>query len=579
MVKSSFARKSRAITRFLVLIVALLALNYVARFIFFRIDLTEDSRYTLTEASKRVMRNLDNHLYIEIYLDGEMPIEMKKLRATIKETLDELKVYAGSRLRYEFVDIAKEVAPQDLERVYFDLRNSGLSPIIVSANAADGSRSEWTLFPGAKIFYTQSDSLGVFEREVSVNFLENSSDANSDESLLIAQQNVETALAGAIARIVRKEIPRIAFVQGHGELDEYEVGDICKALDGYARPEQVTIDGNMNALAGYSLVIVAKPTQPWSDDDKIVLDQYLMRGGRVAWFVDAVDVHHDSLARGEFTFALACNHGLDESLFKYGVRLNPDVISDLQSAFLLVNVAPDGQPTDFKLAPWTYYPLLMPSGEHPITKGLNLIESKYPSSVDMVGRDTATRKEVLLYSSEYSRTQSVPAMLSLAQTKERPDPEAYRQQFVPIAMLLEGSFSSAYINRPLQQYNHGIPFDFKAKSEPAKMIVVADGDIIRNEVVRRSDGTRILPLGFNRSMNIQFGNRNFVKNCIFYLLDDDNTMQIRQREWTLRMLDKTKIYPQRTYWVSLNTALPLLLTLLTGLFFIGWRKRKFAKRK
>ena len=576
MVKS----KTRAIVYFLLLVGSLFVLNYAARFVFFRIDLTEDGRYTLTDASKRVMRNLENNVFVEIYLDGEMPIEMKKLRTSIKETLDELKVYGGSKLHYTFINIAKEVAPKDLERAQFMLVESGLSPIIVSENAADGSRSEWTLFPGAKIFYPNFDSLGnVLEpREIAVNFLENNSDINSDESLLIAQQNVESILVRAIASIVQKKIPRIAFVQGHGELDEYEVGDICKALDGYAIPEQVTINGNINALNAYSLVIVAKPMQPWSDDDKIVLDQYIMRGGRVAWFVDAVEVAHDSLSRGEYTFALACNHGLDEMLFKYGVRLNPTVISDLRCAYLPVNTALAGQEANFKLAPWTYYPLLTPSPQFTITKGLNLVESKYPSTIDVVGRDYTVVRHVLLQSSEYSRTQAVPLLISLSQTKDRPNPEVYQQQYLHAAVLLEGEFSSAYLNRPLQNYNHQRPFEFKQKSEPTKMIVVADGDIIRNDVVHRAEGTRIVPLGFNRYMNVQFGNRSFVRNCIFYLLDEDNIIQILEYEWTLRMLDKTKIYPERNYWVTLNTALPLLLTLFAGAFFIWLRKRKYAKR-
>ncbi len=505
-----------------------------------------------------------------------MPVEMKKLRTTIKETMDELKVYSHSHLQYEFVNISETTDPRDLNDVYVSLRERGLSPIMLQENAADGSRSERILFPGAIVSYTLATPAGVDTREAAVNFLQDNADTNSDESLLIAQQNVETALVNTIARIVKRELPRIAFVEGHGELDEYETGDISKELASIAHLDRVTINGEINALDDYAVVIIAKPTQPWPNDDKIAIDQYLMNGGRVAWFIDAVNVHHDSLTRSENTFALACQHGLDDQLFKYGVRINPNVVSDLLCAYLPVNIAPVGQTADFKLAPWTYYPLLIPPADHAITRGLNLIESKYPSTIDTVGKqDGRVHKQILLHSSENSRMQGIPALISLLQSKQRPDPAAYHYSFLPVATLLEGQFQSAFTNRPLENYNHQKPFTFKGSSDSTKMIVVADGDIIRNDVVSRADGTRIFPLGFDRYMNRQFGNRDFVKNCIYYLLDDDNTMQIRRREWTLRMLDRTKIYPQRTRWAAMNTALPIILTLLAGAVFIGWRKRKY----
>jgi len=588
MVKLFHSRRSRAIAYFTALVAALLLLNYVSQFYFFRIDLTSDRRYTLLDASKQVMRELDDNVLVQVFLDGDMPAEMKKLRATIKETLDELKVYSRTHLQYEFVNIAEMVAPSELNIAYTELREYGLSPVAIQEHAADGSRSERILFPGAIISHARTTPEGVEMRDAAVNFLQDNAttEANSGESLLIAEQNVETALVSAIARIVKRELPRIAFVDGHGELDEYECGDISKELASAAHLDRVTINGQMNALDDYAVVIIAKPMQQWPDEDKIVVDQYLMNGGRVAWFVDAVDVHHDSLARGENTFALACRHELDDQLFKYGVRINPNVVSDLMCAFLPVNIAPPGQTADFKLAPWTYYPLLIPPTTHAITRGLNLIESKYPSTIDTVGnrklgeaKQGSVHKYILLHSSENSRTQTVPALITLSQSKQRPDPEAYQQAHLPVAVLLEGQFRSAYTNRPLDNYNRRQPFTFKEHSDTTKMIIVADGDIIRNDVVRRADGTRIYPLGFNRYMQQQFGNRDFVKNCIYYLLDDDDTMQIRRREWTLRLLDRTKIFPQRTRRIALNTAVPIIVTLLAGAVFIGLRKRKYAAKR
>lgn len=577
---SASAPRLRVLTRFTALGAALLLLNYAVRWTVVRIDLTGDRRYTLADASRQVMQRVTSDLFIDVYLDGEMPVEMKKLRATIKETVDELKAYAPGRVLFRFINLSGEVAPQALDEAYIALYERGLAPVVIEEHAPDGSRSERTLFPGALLSYSLSgNEPETGRREVAVNFLQSNADADSDRSLLLAQQNVETALTGAIASLIRTQTPRIAFVEGHGELDEYETGDVCKELAGFARLDRVLINGDVDALEGYAAVIVARPTQPWDEADKLALDQYIMRGGRVAWFIDAVEVHHDSLANGQTTFALACDHRLNDQLFKYGVRINPNVVSDLQCALLPVNIAPAGQTADFRPAPWSYYPLLTPPSTHPITSGITLIQSKYPSTIDAVGHGTAVAKTVLLASSTHSRTQPVPALISLAESMQRPDPSHYRQSSLPIALLLEGAFASAFLNRPLQQYNHRRPFVFKTHSDTTRMIVVADGDMIRNDVVRRPDGVRIFPLGFDNYMKTQFGNRAFVKNSLCFLLDDDNVFQIRRREWTLRLLDKTKVYPQRDFWVALNSVLPIALTLLAGLAFTGIRRRRYGRRR
>ncbi|MDR1680675.1 MAG: gliding motility-associated ABC transporter substrate-binding protein GldG [Prevotellaceae bacterium] len=573
--RCSSRRGALPAVRLTALAAGLLLINFAVANAVFRIDLTADRRYTLSEASQRVMQRIAKPLLIAVYLDGDMPVEMKRLRATIKETIDELRVYAPGKVHYKFINIAADVPPEALDNAFRALYERGLAPVVIEERAADGSRSERTLFPGAIIAYPNPDNAEAEWLEMPVNFLQSNADADSDQSLLVAEQNVETALVAAIAHSARTHTPRIAFVEGHGELDEYETGDICKELATFARLDRVLINGDADALDGYAAVVVARPTQPWDEADKLAIDQYIMRGGRVAWFIDAVDVHHDSLAAGRNTFALAANHRLDDQLFKYGVRINPVVISDLQCALLPVNIAPAGQTADFRPAPWTYYPLLTPPATHPITSGLNLIESKYPSTVDTVGRTAAVTKTVLLASSPHSRIQTVPALVSLAESMHQPDPAHYRLSSLPIALLLEGCFPSAFQNRPLQGYNHGRPFVFIPRSDTTKMIVVADGDIIRNNIIRRPDGIRIFPLGFDNYMKIQFGNRAFVKNALSCLLDDDNVLQIRRREWTLRMLDKTKTFRERHFWVALNSILPVALTLIAGLLFNGIRKNRW----
>jgi ABC-2 type transport system permease protein len=580
-------KKLKGALRTAALAAALLLANIAAQHAFFRIDLTADKRYTLSDISKETVRNLETTFYVEIFLDGDMPVQVKKLQATIKETLDELKVYAGARIQYKFIDMAAETGgdARDLNRVYAALQEHGLAPFIIQEHTG-GSTVERVLFPGALIScaipVTDGDSTYTEIREMAVNFIQQDAQSEPEASILLAQENVEYELLNAINLLSRERPWQIAFVEGHGELNEYELGDICRTLADFSRIDRINILGRVGVLDKYDLVVVAKPMQAWSEADKLALDQYIMQGGRTAWFLDAVHVHHDSLANGHYTFALACDHRLDDQLFKYGVRLNPDVVQDLQCAFLPVNIAPAGQTANFRPAPWTYYPLLTPPATSDITRGLNLIKSEYPSSIDTVNRHSDVRKTTLLHTSPYSRAQTIPLRISLADINRQPQPEQdpraqFPQSFIPVAMLLEGRFPSAFEHRAHSRYNNGRPFDFTASSRPTKMIVVADGDIIRNEVVYRAGDTRIVPLGFDRYTNVQFGNKNLVKNMLLYLLDDSETMQTRRREWTLRLLDKHEITQHRTYWIALNTLLPIGLLLLSGGLFLYLRKRKYAK--
>jgi ABC-2 type transport system permease protein len=560
----------------------LLLLNIFMQQAFVRIDLTADKRYTLSDISKQNAKNLETSFYVEIFLDGDMPVQVKKLQATIKETLDELKVYAGSRIQYKFIDIEEETGGNayDLDIVYASLQEHGLSPFIVQEHTG-GSTIERVLFPGALIScalpVTDGDTTHIETREIAVNFIQQDAQSDPEANILLAQENVEYELLNAINLMSQKQPWQIAFVEGHGELNEYEVGDISKALADFSRIERINILGRVGILDKYDLVIVAKPMQAWDEADKLVLDQYIMQGGRTAWFLDAVHVHHDSLANGHYTFALACEHRLDDQLFKYGVRLNPDILQDLQCSFLPVNIAPAGQTTNFKPAPWVYYPLLTPPATNDITRGLNLVKSEYPSSIDTVNRHSDMHKSILLHTSPYSRSQTIPRRISLADINRQVAPEHFPQSFLPVALLLDGVFPSAFEHRAHSRYNNGQPFDFAAKSEPTKMIIVADGDIIRNEVIYRADGTRIVPLGFDRYTNTQFGNKSLVKNMLLYLLDDTEIMQIRRREWTLRLLRKPEITLRRTYWITLNTLFPIGLVLISGGLFLYFRKRKYAK--
>ena len=565
--------------RFVYMVGALLLLNFMFHSWFFRIDLTGDKRYTLAAVSKETVKSLSGDCRIEVFLDGEMPVSVRKLQTTIRETLDELKVYAGKHIQYEFINIEKEAEDGNPEYIYAALSESGLTPIVIQENTG-GSTSERVLFPGAIVSYVctvkEGDSIFLETREIPVNFLHNDAQSDPEANILLAQQNIEYELINAISHVSRDYYPHIAFVEGHGELDEYEAGDIGRSLSEFCYVDRINILGRAGILDNYDLVIIARPVDEWPEADKFVVDQYIMRGGRVAWFVDAVHVHHDSLAQGFYTFALSAEHKLEDQLFRYGVRINPDVIQDMQCSLLKVNIAPAGQTADFRPAQWPYYPLLTPPATNAITRGLNLIMSQYPSSIDTVNTRPEVHKTYLLYSSQYSRTKHIPLQISLTESSRQYSPEQFPQSNLPVAVLMEGSFTSAFEHRPVEQYTPGQTFRFINKSAATKLIVVADGNIICNEVSRRADGDRIHPLGFDRYTNTQFGNKNFVKNIVYYLLDDEQLMQLRSREWELRLLDKRKVKQQRSTLVAINTLVPPLLVVALGAVFIWVRKRKYA---
>lgn len=562
------SKKRKSILLYISCLTIIILLNTIIQYFYIRIDLTADKRYTLSNVSKKVMKNLDDVVYIRVYLDGEMPIAMKKFQRNIREQLDELSRHAGRNLMYEFRN-PSEGNDAERDAVFAELSKKGLHPFAIQENDAEGGTTQRLLFPGAIINYKG--------KELVVNFIQNNPRFMPEENINFAQQNLEYNLISTIEHISRTNKPRIAFVEGHGELNDYELGDIMLELSNYYTVERVTLDGDIGRIDDCKAVIIAKPTKPWSEEDKLVIDQYIMNGGRTAWFIDAVYVHEDSLMYSNLTLGQVCEHNLNDQLFRYGVRVNANVVKDLQSAMRLINIAPENMPADFRLAPWTYFPLLIPPGDHPITKGLNLIRSQYPGVIDTVGEDSNVQKTFLLYSSEQAKEISAPLIINLAEAYKKIDEREYNKSHLPVAVLLEGEFNSPFRNRVIAQYNHGRPFNFKAHSVPTKMVVVSDGDIIRNDVVRRADRITWRPLGYDRDLNQNFGNKEFVKNVINYIADEDNLMQIRNHSYVLRLLDKTKLIHHQTQIIIVNTVLPVVLVILLGILFTWWRKRKYTK--
>lgn len=561
--------KNRNIVQLIIAVTTIIFISYISSIVYWRIDLTSEKRYTLSDVSKNILKGLDDAAYVKIYLDGDMPIGFKRMQKSLRETLDEFRVYAGENIQYEFVNPSESTDPKVRDALFKDLMDKGLEPTNIQVREKDGGKSQKLLYPGAIISYKG--------KEISVNLLHNNPTQSGDENINLSIQNFEFYLIDAILKLRTEKLPKLAFILGHGELDQYETGDIDKKLSEYYDTYRVEINGDIAALDPYRVVIIAGPTSPVPEADKLVIDQFIMKGGKVLWFVDPVTVSIDSLSQGATTLANINQHNLEDQLFRYGVRLNLSLIQDLQCAYIPVNTSLPGQEPKFVASPWVYYPLLSASGKNPITRNLNMIKAQFISPMDTVGGSGDVKKTVLLTTSPNSRMLNVPLFVSLAEIDRSPLKRDFRHSNIPVAVLLDGTFESVFQNRPLSKLNHGKPFEFKPKSESTRMIVVSDADIIRNDVRRRPDGAFISPLGFDRYTKQTFGNKDFVMNMVKYLDDDRGLMNLRTRDFKLRMLDKKKIAESRISWQLFNLITPSVILIIGGLVWLYIRKRKFTR--
>ncbi|MCB2195533.1 MAG: gliding motility-associated ABC transporter substrate-binding protein GldG [Bacteroidetes bacterium] len=559
--------KSQNIVQLIIALLIILLVNYISSNTYFRLDLTSDKRYTLSEATHEVLDSLDDIVYVKIYLDGDMPIGFQRMQKSIYELMDEFRVIAGSNIQYQFINPSESSSESERNAMYQELYERGLNPTNVKDRDEEGGVAEKMLFPGAIITYK--------EKETPVNLLVNNPAFSAEQNLNNSIQALEYEFVDAIRKITTKKRKRIAFIEGQGELDEYYTGDITRALNEYYDIDRVTIKEYVNILELYDAIIIAGPTQEYTEKSKFIVDQYIMNGGKVLWFLESVKVSMDSLSTRSSTFALMNDVNLRDQLFKYGVRVNPNVIQDVQCAVIPVNTAVRGSQPKFAPAPWLYFPLLVAPDNNPITKNLNMIKAEFPSVIDLVG-NSEIHKKVILSSSANSRVLNVPLLVSLQEVKEQLDPRMFNQPGNPIAVVLEGSFESVFKNRLINQYLNGQQLEFKEKSEPTKMIVVSDADIIRNDIRRRADGIFITPLGYDRYTKQTYGNKEFVMNAVHYLIDESGILDIRSREFKLRLLDKSKILEERTKWKLINVVFPVVFILIFAVLVSYLRKKKYT---
>jgi ABC-2 type transport system permease protein len=557
------SQKWQDMLRFVVGIVVVILINIIASQFFFRLDLTEDKRYTISPATKKLLSSLEDVVYVEVYLEGEFPAGFERLQRSVRETLDEFRVYAGNNLQYRFVDPSVATDAKARGQFYRQLVEKGLQPTNLFANEND-QRTEKIIFPGAIVSYG--------EKELPVMLLRGNQASSSAERLNQSVEGVEYELASVIKALAQKGKPRIGVIRGHGELEDEQIFDLAGALSQSYKVEKVNLP-EQPSLQGYDAIIVAKPQTAFSEADKYKIDQYIVNGGKAMFFVNALNIALDSIGPNG-VLAMPYELNLDDMFFKYGVRLNANLILDLSAAYIPMFVGYMGDKPQTQPVPWHYYPIINNFSRHPIVRNMDAVFTRFVGSIDTV-KATGITKVPLMSTSKYSKTMAGPVMVSFNEARIQPDPQQFSQGPLPIAYMLEGKFRSLYTNRIPPVTDGSI--HFKEQNQASKIIVCSDGDLVRNDINRSRN--EAYPLGFERLSKVTFANKQFVINALEYLLDEDGVILSRTKEIQLRPLDKVKVNEERNMWQAINLGAPLLLVALFGVTRYYIRKRKYERFK
>ena len=538
-------------------------LNILASSYFFRLDLTEEKKYTIKEPTRNLLRNLDDVVFVEVYLEGDLNAGFRRLQKSLREILEEFRIYSDNKVRFVFTDPATAMSAKARNEFMSELASKGINAVNV-VEGTDGDRSQKIVFPGALISY------GGIENGVML--LKGSrSTQNSQEVLNQSIEGLEFELANAINKLVNSERKRVGFLLGHGELDSLQRAGLNNALlDQY---DVFKIDIRRKAFIDpdYSAIIIAKPTKKFSATDKYKIDQYLMQGGKLLMLVDHLDAVMDSASRNDY-FAFPIDTELDDLLFRYGIRINNDLIQDRVSGKYPVITGMAGNQPQWMQMEWPFYPLINQYANHPMTRNLDATLMRFVSSMDTVKAE-GVKKTPLMFTSDYTRKVVSPVKVGVNDFRAPSDPAQFRGGKMPFAYLLEGSFTSLYKNRFLPQ---GIDSTtFKEKSEATKMIVISDGDVARNEVNLRTG--QPLPLGNDPLSDYTYANQDLLLNMLAYLAEEDGLIETRSKEIKIRPLDKEKIKQEKTFWQVINVVSPLIILTLFGLARGYVRKRKYTR--
>ncbi|WP_337043014.1 gliding motility-associated ABC transporter substrate-binding protein GldG [Emticicia sp. 17c] len=535
-------------------------LNILASFVFFRVDLTEEKRYSISDATKTLLENLDKEVLIKVYLDGdELPGGFERLKRAVNETLEEFQVYGGTNIDFRSFNPNAESNTQKREQFYEELFKKGMTPTRV-VDTKNGRQIENIIFPYATVSYEG--------KEVPVLLLKGTEGASAQEKLNQSYENVEYELASAIRKLTQKQKKNIGLLTEFTKLKPASFADLIASL--HERYNLYIIDAKQSpTFQGLDAIILPKPDLPVDDSTKYKIDQFVMNGGRALFFVDGLKVDSVGL---EGTYAQPLELNLTDLFFKYGVRINSNIIKDGNSSAAIPMVVGNmGDRPNIQPIPYRYFPVINNFGKSLITNNIDLVYCRYVASIDTV-MAPEVNKIPLLMTSPYTKVLNAPALVTYNEAHTETQESEYNGGVKTIAYLLEGKFQSLYKNRLL-------PSDpryasFKAESQPTKVFVCSDGDLIANDLNPKTGNP--LPLGFDKTTQHIFGNKDFVLNAIDYMIDENGVIQARGKEIKIRPLDKLRIRDERTKWQTINIALPLGLVVLSGIILFMLRKRKFA---
>jgi ABC-2 type transport system permease protein len=540
-------------------IVLIVLINLLSSVFFHRFDLTEEKRYSIKPQTKEILKNLDDNIYIEVFLEGDLNPGFKRFQKSIRETLEEFRIYSDNKVIPVFTDPATAASEKARNEFMSSLASKGIQPTNVIENE-NGQRIEKLIFPGAIITYGGA--------EKGVMLLKGNKARTPDEEINQSIEGVEFELASAIYNLTSIERKHIALVKGHGELDSMNLASLYSALiEVYDVSDVELKDADLSA---YDALVIAKPTQKFSTQDKYALDQYIMRGGNALMLFDRMEASMDSASQQDY-FAFPYNTDLDDQLFKYGIRLNPDLIQDRTSALYPVVTGQAGGKPRMQLLDWPFFPLINRYADHPITRNLDAVITRFVSSMDTV-KAQGIKKTPLLFTSQYARTVTAPVRVDVNALRENIDIREFNKPNIPVAYLLEGEFTSLFKNRFLPD---GVD-DSKFKSDglASKIIVVSDGDVAKNDYNVRA--RQPMPLGYDQATQYTFANRDLLLNMLAYLTDENGLISARNKEVKIRPLDKQRIQEERVSWQIINLVLPVVVLIIFGVVRAVLRKRKYA---
>ncbi len=542
-------------------------LNVLAQHFYTRFDFTKEKRYTLTQKTRDNLKKTNSPITITVFLDGEMPSAFKRLQNATKDLLSDYKAYSKANIKVIFEDPLKDVPANEQDTVINRYLGIGIKPIAINLKN-DAGLTQKLIFPMALI-----ESGGV---QVPINLLQKTGGAATDyeENITSSIQNLEYAFTSALKRLITGLSPKIGFTEGHGEPSNLYLYDAITALSQQYYVGRVDLKlMNKQGLDDLNVLIIAKPQQALSELEKYKINYFVMKGGKVVWAIDQVHAELDSLEKRPQEMAFNNQLNLDDMLFEYGARINYNLITDINAAMIPYATGNPGQQAQIDTAPWLYYPVLMPDTSSNVVKNIDGVKSQFVSTVDTIGVPNVNKK-IILQTSAYNKIFETPKMLSLQMLAVQPSQAEYTSNPKAAAVLLEGSFKSVFLNRPVPAgitENYNVP----VSSQPTKMIVIGDGDVFSNQVSKTDNAP--FPLGFDRYTQQNFGNKALLLNIVDYFTDDDNLIALRNKEVKVRLLDKTRLRTEKTKWQLINAVAPLLLLICFAIFQHYYRKHKYAK--